>query len=106
MKFETIEAEGRMIVSVPGPRLDAAVAPAFKREMIALIDRHGDAILLDLGEIDFMDSSGLGAVVGAMRQMRKPARLELARLKPAVRKVFQLTRMDRVFKIHDTCPGV
>ena len=58
--------------------------------------------MLDLSAVTFVDSSGLGAIVAAMKQVGAPQRLELAGLTRNVAKVFALTRMDRVFTIHDS----
>ena len=56
--------------------------------------------MLDLGKVDFIDSSGLGAIVAAMKQLGAQHRLELSDLNENVDKVFRLTRMDTVFRIH------
>jgi anti-sigma B factor antagonist len=53
-----------------------------------------------MSAVDFLDSSGLGAVVAAMKQAGTGRRLELAGLTNLVAKVFSLTRMDTVFVIH------
>ena len=66
-----------------------------------IIDEAPDRVVLDLGRVEFIDSSGLGAVVAAMKQAGRNRRLELAALTSNVRKVFRLTRMDTVFTIHD-----
>ena len=56
-------------------------------------------MVLDLSQVDFIDSSGLGAIVASMKQLGKERPLHLAGLTPIVSKVFALTRMERVFKI-------
>ena len=55
-------------------------------------------------QVAFLDSSGLGAVVAAMKALGPDRPLELAGLTPTVQKVFRLTRMDSVFKIHPVLP--
>ena len=57
-------------------------------------------IVLDMAQVQFLDSSGLGAVVAAMKQLGTSRKLELAGLPPTVNKVFHLTRMNTVFTIH------
>ncbi|MWD29206.1 STAS domain-containing protein [Aquicoccus sp. SCR17] len=57
-------------------------------------------VVLDLGRVEFVDSSGLGAIVAAMKQLEEGRRLELAGLAPLVDRVFRLTRLDTVFRIH------
>ncbi|MBK0397618.1 STAS domain-containing protein [Limibaculum sp. M0105] len=105
MQLSVERSGGRCVVGLPGPRLDAAVAAEFKRGIVELIDTGADAIVLDFGAVGFIDSSGLGAVVGAYKHLGPRGKLEIACLSPAVRKVFALTRMDRVFTIHDAVPA-
>lgn len=106
---------GLRVVTVPDSRIDAAVAIQFKDQMRAVTEGGPKRVLLDLEGVTFIDSSGLGAIVAAMKLLRgaKPIEvgegaletsggheLELAGLTPVVEKVFKLTRMDTVFTIH------
>lgn len=88
------------IVTVQEPRIDAAVAIAFKDQMRQMTDDADGNVLLDLAQVDFIDSSGLGAIVAAMKQLGAERRLHLSGMTPTVAKVFRLTRMDSVFTIH------
>lgn len=90
------------VVRVEARRIDAAVAIQFKDEMRAISDEGAPVVILDLGEVDFLDSSGLGAVVAAMKHLGKERSLQLAALSPTVAKVLKLTCMDRVFTIHES----
>lgn len=90
------------IIRVNATRIDAPVALQFKEDMRRLTARLEGRIILDLEQVEFIDSSGLGAVVASMKQLRPGQKLELAALRPIVEKVFRLTRMDTIFKIHDT----
>lgn len=92
------------IIHVEAPRIDAAGAIAFKDQMKALTEASEGRVLLSLDQVTFIDSSGLGAVVAAMKQLGRGRKLELTGLTPGVAKVFRLTRMDSVFVIHAT-PG-
>lgn len=87
-------------VAVNEARIDAAVAVQFRDCMHALVSDAPARVLLDLSRVDFIDSSGLGAIVGAMKLLGPDRRLELVGLAGAVDKVFRLTRMDTVFTIH------
>lgn len=91
-----------VIITVGDPRIDAAVAIAFKDRMRDLTADAPGRVILDLAAVDFIDSSGLGAIVAAMKQLGGGRRLELAQLSPLVGKVFRLTRMDSVFVIHES----
>ena len=89
-----------LIVTAMENRIDAAVAIQFKDAMRTITDDGPPRVVLDLSRVSFLDSSGIGAVVAAMKQVGPGRRLELAGLTPTVEKVFHLTRMDTVFTIH------
>lgn len=102
MKLETRQEGEDLIVTVGDARVDAAVAVQFKDGMRKTIADGHDRVVLDLSNVDFLDSSGLGAVVAVMKLMGPERRLDLAGLTPTVDKVFRLTRMDLVFRIFGT----
>jgi anti-sigma B factor antagonist len=101
MKLEVITHDNLRIVTVPEARIDAAAAIRFKEAMRTATADGPDHVVLDLSQVRFVDSSGLGAIVAAMKAMGAGRRLDLAGLTPDVAKVFRLTRMDTVFVIHD-----
>lgn len=90
------------LVIVNEGRIDASVAIRFKDAMRGLTADGPARVILDLAQVRFIDSSGLGAIVAAMKQLPAGHRLELAALTPDVDKVFRLTRMDTIFVIHDS----
>lgn len=101
MQMTAVEAENALVVTVKDRRIDAAVAVRFKDRMLELTSHPAKRVVLDLSHVDFLDSSGLGAVVGSMKQLGRGRRLDLAGLTPSVAKVFRITRMDRVFRVFD-----
>lgn len=100
MQMSSADRGGYQVVSVAENRIDAAVAIAFKDQMRQLTDGGAAEVVLDLSTVSFIDSSGLGAIVAAMKQLGSARKLHLAGLMPNVDKVFRLTRMDMVFAIH------
>lgn len=95
------EAHGdTLIARVEDSRIDAAGAVAFKDAMVSLRSAPQSRVVLDLAAVEFLDSSGLGAVVAVMKAYGSDKALELAALSPIVEKVMRLTRMDQVFRIH------
>lgn len=96
---------GTLVVHVAEARIDAAVAIRFKDAMREIVAQPSERVLLDLSQVVFLDSSGLGAVVAVMKMLAPDRPLELAGLAPTVEKVFRLTRMDRVFTIHPAPPA-
>ncbi|WP_339114040.1 STAS domain-containing protein [Thioclava sp. GXIMD2076] len=89
-------------VRVDENRLDAAIAIRFKDQMREVCMQPSQRVILDLESVTFLDSSGLGAIVAVMKALPKDRKLELAALNMNVAKVFRLTRMDTIFKIHPT----
>lgn len=90
------------IVTVDAARIDAAVAIQFKDLMRSEVPTDISRAILNLEQVEFVDSSGLGAIVAAMKALSDGPRLDLAGLQPAVQKVFHLTRMDSIFLIFDS----
>ena len=90
------------IITVHCDRIDAAMAIQFKEDMRAQTDDAAHRVVLDLSQVEFIDSSGLGAIVAAMKQLGDDCRLDLAGIQPVVGKVFRLTRMDTVFHLFKT----
>ena len=90
------------IIVVEDTRIDAAMAIQFKEDIRQMTADGPARVILDLGAVDFIDSSGLGAIVGAMKQLGAESRMDLAGLSTTVSKVFRLTRMDTVFQIFET----
>jgi anti-sigma B factor antagonist len=94
-----------LLVSALGDRIDAAGAIQFKDQMRDLTKNQKGRVLLDLSQVAFLDSSGLGAVVAVMKAIGPDRKLELAGLTTTVQKVFRLTRMDTIFTIHADVPS-
>lgn len=74
------------------------------RKAIAAVFEHGPsgmkALLIDLSQVRYMDSSGIATLVEAMQNcMKKGARLRLFELSPPVRDVFELARLSSVFEV-------
>lgn len=105
MRLTTRKTKSGLVIHVEEPRIDAAVAIEFKEAVRSAIQDAANPVILDLSQVTFLDSSGLGAVVAVMKQLAPDSALELAGLTPSVARVFRLTRMDSVFTIHEQAPG-
>lgn len=101
MQLAVEKQEGQRVVRVPGPRLDAASAEAFKVELCSIIDGGVRSLVLDLSAVEFMDSSGLGAIVACYKHLGADGAMELGYPQDAVMKVLRLTRMNKVFTVHE-----
>lgn len=92
--------EGNVLVArALDQRVDARLAPELKQRLLGLVAAGHPLIALDLSEVDFIDSSGLGAIVAALKQINGQGDLVIVGAKPAVMNLFRLTRMDKVFRM-------
>lgn len=102
MNFE-IHTENDIEIVVPlVRRLDASVALAFKQQVLEVIQRNGNHVLLDFSRVDFIDSSCLGALVSILKTLNGKGELVLCSLNGNIQHLFKLTRMDRIFTIGAT----
>lgn len=95
---------GTVLVLTPeAERLDAAVAPTFKGHMVDTINAGNTLVVVDLTKVDFMDSSGLAALMSSLKTLHGQGRLALCGLSEKVRKLFAITKLDRgAFPIFNT----
>ena len=100
MDLKTEIKNSAAVVTVQARRIDSAAAIQFKDAMRSATGAVKGRIVLDLAQVHFVDSSGLGAIVAAMKTLGPERRLDLAGLTPDVDKVFRLTRMDTIFDIY------
>ena len=105
MNLTSRTEDSLQIVAVSETRIDAAVAIDFKEAMRNETESGSSTVVLDLSNVEFIDSSGLGAIVATMKQLGRERKLALAGLTPNVDKVFRLTRMDSVFPLFSTLDG-
>ena len=94
--------KGVTFIQVPGRQLDASNAESFKA--MAMADLTGkSSVVLDLADVEFIDSSGLGILLACLRHVQgSGGDLRLCGLTPQVQMLFELVRMQRVFQIHKT----
>lgn len=102
MQLESKYVDGIFVLTLMDKRLDARLAVDFRAKMSEIINEGNRAIVINLGEVDFIDSSGLGAIVTCLKLMGPSGRLALCGLSAPVNSMFTLTRMDRVFTLCGT----
>jgi anti-sigma B factor antagonist len=102
MQLQTQTRPKVISVQVLEDRIDAATAIQFKEKMRDVTRDAPARVVLDLARVQFLDSSGLGAIVAVKKLLGPDRILELSSLTPTVEKVFRLTRMDSIFTIHSS----
>jgi len=97
--IDVTDHEGCTVVAVRG-EVDLATAPALKNRLLELVTGGVTEIVVDLTQTDFLDSTGLGAVVAAYKRVRAhDGHLTLVATAPRVKRVFEITSLNRVVPI-------
>jgi len=103
-ELDVTTADGGVVVCTVMGELDVASAPKLRQALVkAVADADGPPrIVVDLAGVDFLDSTGLGVLLGGLkRTSAQGGALALARPEPQVRKVFEITRVNEILPLHD-----
>ena len=80
--------------------VDVATAPRVREQLINLLTDRGPFLVVDLDGVGFLDSTGLGVVVGVLKRARSlGGDLRLVCTQPSVRRVFEITALDRTMPL-------
>lgn len=92
--------EGRGLVVLKG-EIDIYTAPRFKEDLLALIDEGAAAILVDLTQVEFIDSTALGVLIGGVKRLHPldGRLLVIANTRPVL-KILAITGLDKVFSVY------
>lgn len=102
MDIHVDQLENIAIAEIPVEELDASNAGEMKRDMAPILNAN-NRVVIDLSRLQFVDSSGLGAVLSCLRQLNaKGGELKLCGMTKQVRGAFELVRMHRIFEIFPT----
>lgn len=100
MQLNMTEKNDIVQISVQEERMDAHNSGDLKEQMLQLFDEGKCNLVIDLGAVRFIDSSGLGALVSGFKNASaREGSMKLCCLQPQVRSMFELTRLHRVFEI-------
>lgn len=101
MEIEHRKQEDVLIVKIMNSRLDAQEADDFRDRMSKLISSGNRFITLDISDVDFVDSSGLGAMVSVLKLIGKDGDIVISGPTESAMRMFKLTRMNKVFRIFE-----
>ncbi|PIQ61242.1 MAG: anti-anti-sigma factor [Bacteroidetes bacterium CG12_big_fil_rev_8_21_14_0_65_60_17] len=104
MPFSTSEKYQAVVISITGKFLGSIEGPAFKEKIEELKEAGKTRVVIDLSKADFMDSSGIGTLIGALTSIKKAGGdMKLARMKERIKNLFLLTRLlGPVFDDYDS----
>lgn len=98
------QSDGKtVIVLTPNGRLDITTAWQFRLKLQECISRISPHVVVNLGQVNFIDSSGLTSLVAGMRDADKVrGSFRICNVHPEAKLVFEVTMMDTVFEIFET----
>ncbi|NLN77590.1 MAG: STAS domain-containing protein [Armatimonadetes bacterium] len=89
------------IIDLSG-EVDAYTSARFREAMVELIDGGSANLIISMLKVDYIDSSGLGALVGGLkRSTENGGRIVIVCDNPQIRKVFEITGLEKVFPIFE-----
>jgi anti-sigma B factor antagonist len=100
--FSTAPHGSWAVLSVRG-EVDVATAPQLRERMVDLVSQGSAKIILDLGDVGFLDSTGLGVIVGCLKRARaNDGDIVLVCDQRPILKVLEITGLTTVFGVHAT----
>ena len=102
MRFEERRIDNILVAKVLEGRISADVAAPFKQALVDYVNNGNRRLVLDLSEVTFIDSSGLGALIGSLKAIGEDGELALCGARDTVANMFKLTRMNKVFRMFST----
>lgn len=102
LSLATREVAGHTVVEVHG-EVDVYTAARLRERLVSVIDGGATSVVADLRRVDFLDSTGLGVLVGALKRLRMAGgALALVCDNEKLLKIFRITALDQVFSLHET----
>lgn len=106
MDFKTIQVQFdglKAIVTVLEKRIYLGVTDIFREEMLSILERDLQELIIDLRHVAVMNSAGLGVLIMAQDSIKKRSgRIKLSNLQPLMQDIVARMRLDTLFETYDT----
>src|SRR5689334_7161492 len=102
MEIPRIKQGSVIVIMVPWEKLDMSTTAEFKEAMSQAVAGES-SVVLDIGKVPFVDSSGLGTLLSLLRDLSsRGGDLKLSQVQKRVRAMFELVRMHRILSFYET----
>ena len=102
LSLSTRESDGNLIVDVVG-EIDVYTSPKLRERLVGLVNDGAKSIVVNLEEVEFIDSTGLGVLVGVLKRIRaRGGSLSLVCQREGLLRVFTITGLEKVFAIYSS----
>jgi anti-sigma B factor antagonist len=100
LSLNTRTVDDRTVIEVGG-EIDVYTAPKLREALMALVQGGTYNIVVDMEQVEFLDSTGLGVLVGGLKRVRShDGSMTLVCTQERLLKIFRITGLTRVFEIH------
>ena len=94
--------EGRTVVEVSG-EIDVYTAPKLREALLGLVDTGSYRLIIDMEGVEFLDSTGLGVLVGGLKRVRAhDGDIDIVCTQGRILRIFKITGLSNVFTIHES----
>jgi anti-sigma B factor antagonist len=102
MLNEYSAAPGRTVIAVSG-EIDVYTAPRLRETLVSLVDAGNYRLIVDMEGVEFLDSTGLGVLVGGLKRVRAfDGGIDLVCTQGRILRIFRITGLSKVFNIYDS----
>ena len=102
-KMDTRTAASELPVIELEGEVDVYTAPQLKQQMISMLESGSRDLVVNLTKVDYLDSTALGVLIGGLKRMREmDGNMVLVCPSPRIRRVFEITGLDKIFDIFNT----
>ncbi|MFI5905880.1 STAS domain-containing protein [Dactylosporangium sp. NPDC051541] len=102
LSLSTYDSGDHKVLEVGG-EVDVYTAPRLREKLVELVEQGARHVVVDLSRVEFLDSTGLGVLVGALKRLRAVnGTFGLVCAHERLLKIFRITALDRVFQLYDT----
>lgn len=106
LNIDVVDKNSQIIMYVSG-EVDIYTAPDLKKELVALTEQKGKTVAVDLGNVSYMDSTGIGVFISALKSSKEnDSKLKLVNLQSQVMRLFEITGLNEIINIQPEIRGV
>ncbi|MFG6121389.1 MULTISPECIES: STAS domain-containing protein [Thalassobacillus] len=105
LTIDVTNKEHKSVVTLSG-EIDAFTAPKLKEELLPLTKDEGKTVEVDLNNVNYMDSTGLGVFISALKSTKEHnSELKLVHMQERVHRLFKITGLTEIMNIDSTVQG-
>lgn len=94
--------ENTSVITLDG-EVDVYTAPQLKQQIITMLDNNITNVVVDLTNVEYLDSTALGVLIGGLKRLReRDGSLNLVCPNPRIRRIFEITGLDKIFDMYQS----